>query len=75
MLGTGLASKSIPQFDVMEVIIDSFLVEVTKLRFVDTLRIYLYPKGPETFTAFHLAGQYIQHRIENISAIELKPIF
>lgn len=75
VLGTGLTSKNIPQFDVMEVIIDSFLVEVTKLRFVDTLRIYLYPKGPETFTAFHLAGQYIQHRIENISAIELKPIF
>ncbi len=75
VIGTGLTPTSVPQFDVIEFIVDSFLCEIQKSKIVDTLRIYLYDKGEDTYTTFHLASQYIQHRIENLSATELKHKF
>lgn len=75
VLGTGLTPTSVSQFDVIEVIVDTFLTEITKSKIVDTLRIYLYYKGDDTYSTFHLASQYIQHRIENLPATELKHKF
>ena len=75
VLGTGLTPTSVSQFDVIEVIVDTFLTAITKSRIVDTLRIYLYDKGEDTYSTFHLASLYIQHRIENLPATELKHKF
>ncbi len=73
VLGTGLTPDGMAPFDVIGMIVDTFLTEVTGDGLVKSLRIYLYPKDSETFTTFKLADGYIRYRIRNLGTERLKP--
>ncbi len=75
VLGTGLTPDGMAPFDVIGMIVDTFLTEATGDGLVKSLRIYLYPKDSETFTTFKLADGYIRYRIRNLGTERLKPAY
>lgn len=75
VLGTGLTPGGMAPFDIIEMIVDTFLAEAAAYGLVKSLRIYLYPKDSEIFTTFKLADGYIHYRIRNLGTEHLKPAY
>lgn len=75
VLGTGLTPNGMAPFDVIGMIVDTFLTEAAADGLVKSLRIYLYPNDSETFTTFKLADSYIRYRIRNLGTERLKAAY